>query len=339
MILFTALALALVAVMSGEAHAQWGGAFLSENQFQQQKRDGGASSPFGGTPGGDPTNAGGREMPRTTAADEYKEKWMPTARAGFDVPEDIKKMMDAAKTAKPASRAEFRASSGTGGNMDPKTGTPQKPAQEPVDDDDDDDDIEEDDQDEYIPKSAPGRSDEGRRMDKCLRKVAPFCSLRVMNENFGNFVHCVVEMRYRVGDECLGWAEGHMPCAADISQHCDRRSPSDTTECLRASKARLSRGCVDSRFYVAMEEGFAEFRKGMEKGMEGQKRQQQQGSRHYNGPLGGDATEGAPQHPKANSAPPRNSPDDKQDGSGRKSTPSTVRIVPKKVVKGPHDEL
>lgn len=324
--MLTSLVFLLAAVLCNEAFAQWGGAFLSENQFQQQQRGGGSkNNPFDATSGGD-GNAGGREMPRTTAADEYKEKWMPTARPGFDVPDDIKKMMDAAKTAKPASRAEFRASSGTGAKMDPKTGTPQKAAEDPIDDDDD----EEEDEDDYIPKSAPGRADEGRRMDKCLRRVAPFCSLRVMNENFGNFVHCVVEMRYRIGDDCLGWAEGHMQCAADISQHCDRKSPSDTTECLRASKSRLSRACVDSRFYVAMEEGFAEFRKGMEKGMEGQKRQQQQGSQHYSGPRGDDTDE----KPRPPSDPPKRS----EQRGAKKATPSTVRIVPKKV-KGSHDEL
>lgn len=320
------VAVLLVAVVS--VQGQWGGAFLSEHNFQQQKGQNQPNQPFGGNAaGGTP---GGRDMPRATKEDEYKEKWMPTGRPGFEVPDEIKKMIDAAHSAKPASKADFRASSGTGASMDPKTGTPQK---QQADNSHEDDDDEEPEQDDYIPKSAPGRSDEGRRMDKCLRKVAPFCSLRIMNENFASFVYCVIDMRYRIGDDCLGWAEGHMPCAADIAQHCDRKTPSDTTECLKAGKSRMSRACVDSQFYVAMEQGFQEFREGMAKGMEGQHRQQQQGPKHYSGPLDDDTSKSAPrQGPRA---PGQQQQARENDG---KKTPSTVRIVPKSVV-GDRDEL
>lgn len=305
----------LIGVAAQQACAQWGGAFLGEQKFQESRNSGEFSSrnPFEGGPGG-----AGKEMPRATVADEYKDKWMPTGRPGFEVPADIKKMMDAAQTSRPTSRAEFRASSGQGNTMDPKTGTPKR-------EDDDEEDEDEEEQDDYLPKSSPGRSDEGRRMDKCLRKVAPFCSLRVMNENFAAFVTCVVDMRYRVGEECRAWAEGHLPCAADLSEFCGRKTPSDSTECLRASKARLSRQCVDSPFYVSMEEGFQEFRKGMAKGMEGT----QQGPPHYSGPQG-DAPE--PSSAKKSTG----SPNQKNGGGER---PSIVRVVPKTVVNDPNDEF
>jgi hypothetical protein len=309
------LILALAAV---HVHAQWGGAFMGEQDFQKSRTSGEfstRSSPFDGQPGG-----AGKEMPRATAADEFKDKWMPTGRSDFQVPDDIKKMMEAAQTSKPTSRAEFRSSTGFGSKMNPKTGTPVAESAET-----DDDDEEEEEDDDKIPKSAPGRSGEGRRMDKCLRKVAPFCSLRVMNENFAAFVHCVVDVRYRIGEECREWAEGHMPCAADLAKHCDFKTPSDATECLRARKSQLSRMCVDSKFYVSMEEGFGEFREGMKKGMEGTP----PGSKpHYAGP-----------QDNAETPASRDSSKQQQQQRSQRERPSVVRVVPKAVVSDPDDEF
>lgn len=250
--------------------AQWGGAFFKNEQAHGMNGQGPGGGKFEGFQqgGGGP---GGQQQARPSFGgagnDEYTDQWMPTARKGFVVPEHVKKMMDGAKNFKTNSKAQFR-----GGD-----GFVNKPFSQNQEDSADDDDEEEE---SFIPKSSPGKKGEGKTMDKCLKKVAHFCSMRVMMENFAAFNDCVYLVRYRISSECLQWAEGHGGCAEDMGKHCAKMSPADTTECLKKNKRQLSTRCVDSPFFVSMEQGFKEFRQGMKEGLRGNP----PGERRYNGP-------------------------------------------------------
>lgn len=257
-----------------QCHAQWGGAFLNHNS-QQSQSDGSRRPNFGSTSQPHPSaemNGGSSEGGSPLDNSEYKDQWMPTGRPGFEIPQTIKDMMDKTKGSR-SSASSFRAKSRdgfTGGNM---MGGNQNDAEE----EDDEDEVNAD----KIPTKSPGRDEKHRKIDQCLRKVAHFCSTRVMNENFAMFNDCVYEMRFRLSQECQAWAEGHGSCAADMVKHCPRMSPADTTECIRSKKQVLSHQCVDSSFYKSMEEGFSEFRTGMDQGVRGNP----QGPRRYSGPV------------------------------------------------------
>lgn len=270
------LAVLLVLLAFDQVTAQWGGAFLGGHQEESGRANfGSTSQPHPSTQmgGGDNTNPNGGP-PMGGGNNEYKDQWMPTARPGFEIPQGVKDMIDKSRSTR-SSRSSFRTQSRdgfTGGNMMGK------------DKENDDEDDEEETASDHIPKKSPGRDPNHRRIDQCLRKVAHFCSTRVMNENFAMFNDCVYQMRFRLPQECQSWAEGHGSCADDMVKHCMGMSPADTTECIRTKKQSLSRSCVDSSFYKSMEEGFKEFRAGMSEGMKGAP----EGPRRYSGPSSDD---------------------------------------------------
>jgi hypothetical protein len=274
----------------GNANAQWGG---SNSPFGNEGANPvpGGSSPFGGGgpatggPGSFSQGTGDRSSrhqtpsgetlldqfdpfpkDRTGEGDEYQSKWVPTGRPGFEVPPNIKKIQEqnAARSNSKGPKEQAR--------------TQERDGYAHGKGETEEDEFE--DVDEPIPKEAPGRKGQGRSMDKCLRQVAHFCSLRVMQENFAAFNDCIYEMRYRLRADCQPWAEGHGFCVRDMVAHCPRLSPQDTTECLHKKKLSLTKTCVDSAFYASMEEGFRDFREGMKEGMKGKP----QGPGRYSGP-------------------------------------------------------
>jgi hypothetical protein len=48
-----------------------------------------------------------------------------------------------------------------------------------------------------------------------------------------------------------------------MSKVCPKMSPADTTQCMKKKKTKLSQRCVNSPFYLSLEEGFKEFRSSM----------------------------------------------------------------------------
>lgn len=311
---------AVLLVTTSQVAAQWGGAFMNQEGQGVDPSQGFGSQMFGnrfdqreGAPPGSHhagSNQGG--MPGT----EEPEGWLPTARPGYEIPAQVKKMMEATKSAKPTSRAEFRDNTGFVNKMNRQTGAAES-------DEDADDEADEESYRQHIPKTSPGRSSgDGKRIDKCLKKVSYFCSMRIMHENFASFCLCVSEMRYRLDEQCKPWAEGHGPCAKDMVQYCSKLSPADTTECLKKNKPALTRACVDSGFYMSMEEGFQEFRNGMQEGMKGQP----PGPSRYAGPQSGDDDT----IPGQQRSPPSENP-------SARETPDIVRLRPKKVAEDLED--
>ena len=161
---------------------------------------------------------------------DYMVQWMPSARPGFVVPEIFRRQLTA----------------------DMMEGM-------------DDVDMEEQERDrarKTMPKSAPGKAEEAKGIDKCLRQVSKYCSFKSMSKDFATFSTCCFDMRHHVKQGCFEWCENHGRCAPDMRAHCPGLAPSDTTECLlRAHAARkLSRDCTDSPNFKSMEEGADDMR-------------------------------------------------------------------------------
>lgn len=106
--------------------------------------------------------------------------------------------------------------------------------------------------------------EERRGIDQCLKEVAPFCSFRVMQENFAMFLHCVAEMGPRLEkDGCQDWAAEHMPCRDEFTELCNKMDPPATTECIIQHKPQLSKACVESALFVSLQHGHDDFREMM----------------------------------------------------------------------------
>lgn len=101
--------------------------------------------------------------------------------------------------------------------------------------------------------------------DTCLRQAIRFCPIRVMNENFAMFTECVVQFREQFKGECIGWAELQSECMYDMVQHCQKKDPPATTQCLVANEKKLSDLCRKSPMYEAMTEGFEQMQDRMKK--------------------------------------------------------------------------
>ena len=288
----TSLLLTVLVAFTLTVRAQWGGSFGNDGANpvpggsaafgsggpnpatsgpgsfgQQGAAGGGTSGNRRQGPGGPTITDQFDPFPKDSGDKEFDDQWVPTGRPGFDPPPSVKKMLE--------QNAMSRKGPSDHARTQGRDGFSHSKGQEAQADDEQYEDVE-----DPIPKEAPGRKGQGKAMDKCLRQVAHFCSLRVMQENFAAFNDCVYEMRYRLRADCQPWAEGHGFCARDMVTHCPKMTPADTTECLHKKKFSLSKDCVDSNFYASMEEGFKDFRKGMKEGMKGKP----QGPGKYSGP-------------------------------------------------------
>jgi hypothetical protein len=86
----------------------------------------------------------------------------------------------------------------------------------------------------------------------CFRKAIRICPMRLMQDDFAAFTACIVENREKMDGSCEGWAETNADCVADMTKHCPRMDPPDTTRCLLDKKAKLDELCTKSQFFEAM---------------------------------------------------------------------------------------
>lgn len=161
--------------------------------------------------------------------DEYIDSWMPSARKGFEVPQRYRQSLNV------------------------------RPSQSADSEEEDIEDVLNERARKEMPRRSPGV--ETRRIDKCLRQVARFCSFNMMDNNFAEFTKCCYDVRHHVKQSCFEWCDNHGRCQADMVKHCHGKTPMDTTECMLAKKEVLTSDCTDSPYFKSLEDGVEEMRK------------------------------------------------------------------------------